>query len=669
MWRRNKARTKSARSNVPTLSARALPYLLLAVGLSLLPHSLRLPWWLSGLFVMVASWRWYATLNNWPLPRQVLLTVMTLTIVTGLLIHYGTLLGRDAGVGLLTAMAAMKLLEARTVRDAMVLIFLSYFLLLANFLYGQSLLTGSYLFVVVVVLLAVQILVQQPRSSLLPIACLRLSGTMLLQALPIMLLMFVLFPRIPGPLWGLPNDAHKGLSGLSDTMSPGSISELIRSSEVAFRVQFHDADKIPLAEELYWRGPVLWRYYNHTWSSLEETLSDEFPYTPLDNPINYTITLEPNGKHWLFALDVPTSLPKEAGITNSFQLKTAKPINNRLRYSLRSHLRYRSPVLTAAEHKRMLQLPRGGNPRSRTLAQQWQQQAKHPRDIINSALDMFRNSAFYYTLTPPLLQTKNRIDEFLFDSQRGFCEFYASSFVYLMRAAGIPARVVLGYQGAERNGDYFIVRQSDAHAWSEVWLPESGWTRVDPTAAVAPERIENGLYAAADDLADLPLLARRNSSWLRQLALGWDKLNNKWNNWVLTYDNDRQKQFLSRLGVGPIAWREMMLALVAGLGLVALIASGWLLLRRRQRQDILSLSYQRFCRKLARHNQTLARQPHEGALAYSQRLAQIYPQYATQLNQIAKLYTQLRYSPKQNHNPSALRDLQQLIKALDLKAT
>ena len=330
MWRRNKESKKAPpKRTVIILSERALPYLLLAVGLALLPHGLRLPWWLSGLFVMIAGWRWYALLNRWPLPRHWLLTIMTLTIVTGLLIHYGTLLGRDAGVGLLAAMAAMKLLEARTVRDAMVLIFLSYFLLLANFLYAQSLLTGSYLFVVVTVLLAVQILVQQPRSSLLPIACLRLSGTMLLQALPIMLLMFVLFPRIPGPLWGLPNDAHKGLSGLSETMSPGSISELIRSSKVAFRVQFHDATNIPNSEELYWRGPVLWRYYNYTWSGLEESISEELPYTPLANPVDYTVTLEPNGKHWLFALDVPTTIPKAAGITATFQLKTLKPINAR----------------------------------------------------------------------------------------------------------------------------------------------------------------------------------------------------------------------------------------------------------------------------------------------------------------------------------------------------
>jgi transglutaminase-like putative cysteine protease len=646
----------SKKTNVPpALGAAAIPWLLLAVGLAAAAHIGRLPWWLNGLFILAAGWRWQAALKRWPMPRGWLLLGLTLSTIAGLLAYYGTLLGREAGVALLAAMTALKLLEARTLRDGMVVIFLGYFLLIAHLLNSQTMATAVYLLLALAALIGAQVLIQPQHAGLQPVAALRLSVVMLLQSLPIMLILFILFPRIPGPLWGLPKDAYSGFTGLSESMTPGSISELIQSDEVAFRVRFKGA--APLPEKLYWRGPVLWWYRDRTWSGRDEELLASLPYIPRGERVDYTVTLEPHGQRWLFALDLPGALPREAGMTRTLQLKNLKPVNERYQYAMHSYLRYATGELSELERRLNLQLPATGNPRARALAEQWRRQAeKYPRAVVDQALVLFREQPFYYTLTPPLLGADS-VDEFLFDTRRGFCEHYAGSFVFLLRAAGVPARVVTGYQGGERNGDYYIVRQSDAHAWAEVWLEGSGWTRIDPTAAVAPERIERGIFAALDDPALLPLLARRDSSWLRRLALGWDTVNNAWNEWVLGYNDQRQQRFLSGVGFGPVDWRGMTVALVIALVLVACAAAGLHLLRRWRRRDPLARTYEAFCRKLAR--QGLARQPHEGPLAFTERIARARPELAIQARGIGRLYALQRYGG--SHNAAALRRLQRLV--------
>ena len=630
-------RPKPQRSDIG-LPDTLVPWLLAVLTLTIMPHLLRLPWWLSGLFILAVVWRWLAAQHGWALPNRWWLLLLTLLSIAALILQFGTLLGRAAGVALLAAMAAMKVLETRNQRDAMVLIHLAYFLLIAHLLYSQSLLSCAFILLSVLGLIAVQLPIQQPQSSLKPQECLRLGGGLMLQALPAMLILFILFPRLPGPLWGLPKDAYSGLTGLSNTMSPGSISELILSGEVAFRVRFEQA--IPPSENLYWRGPVLWWYRNRTWSALEEPAAPRLPYTVSGERMDYSIMLEPHGKHWLFALDVPAYAPSQSWITNTFQLKRRKPVNERLQYQMSSYLSYQALGLSKIEKRRFLQLPAQGNLQARALAQDWRTNNPSDRAVVNQALSFFRQQPFYYTLTPPLLG-ENSIDEFVFSTRRGFCEHYAGSFVFMMRVVGIPARVVLGYQGGERNGDYFIVRQSDAHAWAEVWLQGQGWRRVDPTAAVAPERVERGLYAALDNSANLPLLARGDHSWLRQLALSWDAINNAWNEWVIAYDTERQQQFLSGLGFGPVDWRTMTWVMVVAMTGIALVAAGWYALRRWRAHDPLARIYQRFCDQLAR--QGLPRQPHEGPLAFAERIAQRWPDAAQQARQIGRLYAALRY--------------------------
>ena len=656
LWNR-KDRPKSVPPLVEPLMPMALIWLLATLGMAVAPYVSELPIWLTLLFYAMVVWRGFIALRNQPLPSRWLLLLLVLLTGAGVLMEYRTLLGRDAGVALLTAMTACKLLETRGLRDGVVLVFLGYLLVMSNLLYSQEILMVAWLFAVVVVMLAAQTVIYRQHAGLTGFAPLRLAGKMLVQAIPVMLILFVLFPRIPGPLWGLPKDAYQGRTGLSEEMSPGSVSELSKSDEVAFRVRF--AGPPPPPNQLYWRGPVLWNFDGRKWTRHEELPANApVAFTAEGAPVDYAVIMEPSNRLWLLALDLPASLPPRARMTPSFQLLRDQLVNEVYRYEVRSYPRYRTGALTTLERNRALRLPGRGNPRARELALEWRERDARPEALVNAALTLFREQAFYYTLTPPLLGT-NSVDDFLFRTRQGFCEHYASAFAFLMRSAGVPARIVTGYQGGERNamGDYLIVRQADAHAWTEVWLPERGWVRVDPTGAVAPNRIQDGLYAAVADPGSLPFLMRRGShgEWLRQLALSWDSLNNSWNEWVLAYGPDRQKELLSGLGFGPVDWGEMTIAMIVALSGFGLMfaALRW---RSRLARDPVVRSWQRFCARLARRG--LARGPHEGPLAFAERVAEQRPEWAGPVREIGRLYSALRYGPVVP--PAAVRRLQRL---------
>jgi transglutaminase-like putative cysteine protease len=659
MWSRKsqQGREKAASPPAEPLSPLALAWLLVTLVLAVAPHAQELPVWLTVLFALLVGWRGFIAFRDKALPPRWLLLIVAALAGAGVLIDYRTLFGRDAGVALLTAMTACKLLESRAQRDGVVLVFLGYLLVMSNLLYSQDIPIVAYLFAVVLIMLAAQVMIYRQHAGLKALAPLRLAGRMVLQAIPVMLVLFVLFPRIPGPLWGLPKDAYKGRTGLSEEMMPGTVSELSKSDAVAFRVRF--AGDIPPPAQLYWRGPVLWNFDGNRWTRNEELpASVPVPFTPEGAALEYAVILEPSNRRWLLAMDLPASLPPRAAMTASFQVLRDLPVNEVYRYEMRSYPQYRTGPLTEVERIRALRLPSRGNPRARALATGWRERDPRPEAVVGAALALFREQAFYYTLTPPLLGVDG-VDDFLFRTRQGFCEHYASAFVFLMRSAGVPARVVTGYQGGERNelGDYLIVRQSDAHAWAEVWLPERGWVRVDPTAAVAPARVQDGLYAAVADPDQLPFLVRRggDSEWLRQLALSWDSLNNSWNEWVLAYGPDRQKEFLSGLGFGPVDWGEMTVGMTVLLGGFGLIVAG-LRWRSRLARDPVARAWQRFCARLAQRG--LARGPHEGPLAFAERVAASRPELAEPVWEIARLYAALRYGPIAP--PADLRQLQRL---------
>ena len=656
LWNR-KDRSKPVPPLIEPLMPLALIWLLATLGMAVAPYVSELPIWLTPLFYAMVVWRGFIALRNQPLPSRWLLLLLVLLTGAGVLMEYRTLLGRDAGVALLTAMTACKLLETRGLRDGVVLVFLGYLLVMSNLLYSQEILMVAWLFAVVVVMLAAQTMIYRQHAGLTGFAPLRLAGKMLVQAIPVMLILFVLFPRIPGPLWGLPKDAYQGRTGLSEEMSPGSVSELSKSDEVAFRVRF--VGPPPPPNQWYWRGPVLWNFDGRKWTRHEELPANTaIAFTAEGAPVDYAVIMEPSNRRWLLALDLPASLPPRAGMTPSFQLLRDQPVNEVYRYEVRSYPRYRTGALTTLERNRALRLPGRGNPRARELALEWRARDARPEALVNAALTLFREQAFYYTLTPPLLGTDS-VDDFLFRTRQGFCEHYASAFAFLMRAAGVPTRIVTGYQGGERNalGDYLIVRQADAHAWTEVWLPERGWVRVDPTGAVVPNRIQEGLYAAVADPGSLPFLMRRggHGAWLRQLALGWDSLNSSWNEWVLAYGPDRQKELLSGLGFGPVDWGEMTVAMIVALSGFGLMFAG-LRWRSRLARDPVARSWQRFCARLARRG--LARGSHEGPLAFAERVAEQRPEWAAPVREIGKLYSALRYGPVVP--PAAVRRLQRL---------
>ena len=624
--------------------------LLLSILMVSAPHADHLPLWVSALCAALLSWRAYLTWSGNPLPKRWLLLAVTFASVGGILIDFHTLFGREVGVTLLILLTTLKFMELRSPRDAMVQVYLACFIIITNFFYSQSIPTALYMLATLLVIVTTWVHLHAQTTALKQRS--RIAATLLLQAIPLTLVLFILFPRVQGPLWGLPQDAFAS-SGLDDKMAPGSLSRLSLSEEVAFRVSY--AGQPPLRDQMYWRGPVLWEFDGRTWTPGRTTATVAPQFTETEQAIDYSVTLEPHNKTWLFALDMPDKISIPARLTYDFRIVQKELVKARLRYKARSFLSYHAN-LNEAERQilRALQLPPSLNPRAQQLAADWRAQAVAKTEgandaaVVRAALAYFSQQNFQYTLEPPPLGLHS-VDEFLFETRQGFCEHYASSFVFLMRAAHIPARVVTGYQGGEFNtvGNYYIVRQSDAHAWAEVWLSSQGWVRIDPTAAIAPARVELGLSAAVTNNAPLPFMARNPPQWLRELRLNWDTLANQWNQWVLGYNTELQFAFLTRLGMESVTWQKMALNMTAGLGLlIALLALFMLRHLFKRKPDKVQAAWLKLCRRLAKAG--LPRAAHEGAQDYATRIAAARPDLADAIRDLATRYGALRYGASQD---------------------
>lgn len=637
------------------VSTRDVVWLVAAFVMVAAPHVPRLPWWLTLLALTLVGWRLYVTRNTLPLPHRLLLVIVVLGSTAGVYLHFGTLFGRDAGVALLVAMIPLKLLETRNQRDALLVVFLTYFVVITSFLYSQTLLMAVYMFACVWVITASVIGIHYTRAPDAGQHQVRAAGVMLAQSVPLMLVLFILFPRVQGPLWGMPADARAGSTGLSDTMSPGSFSRLTLSEAVAFRVTFKSA--VPPVKLMYWRGPVLWDFDGRTWHAPRAIYAAP-KYDAQYFPVAYTVTVEPHGKNWLFALDVPGAAPMNASISSDLQIVSRRPVTNRVRYEMVSFLNYNFGREESPEAlKHALDLPPRFNPRTMALAKELRAAHRTDEAVVQAVLRMFNERGFSYTLSPPLLGADS-VDEFLFDKKSGFCEHYSSAFAFLMRAAGIPARVVTGYLGGEVNpiGDYLIVRQADAHAWTEIWLKKEGWVRVDPTAAVAPARIEQGISAAVGDPSQLPFL-RADHPVLRELRLTWDSVANTWNQWVLGYTPERQRALLSRVGFDDATWRTLAVLLLFCTAAVTLVLALIMLRKLRVRvRDPVKLAYAAFCEKLRARG--LDRAASEGPSTYADRVVSARPDLETPVRQISRLYARLRYG--RDANVREVGELQQL---------
>ena len=626
----------------PPLDPRTLPWLLATAVVTLAPHAAYAPLWLSGLACTLLLWRTWSWWRQRPAAPRWLLILLVVGATAGILFEYRTLLGQSAGVAMLLVFMALKLLELRSVRDATVVVMLGYFLLLTHYFNADSIPVAAWMLAALTVCIATLIQLQAPNAETVQ-ATLRRAALLVGQSLPLMAILFLLFPRISGPLWGLPQDSRTAITGLTDRMSPGSISQLTQSTAIAFRATFPAG--VPARDSLYWRGPVLMDYDGETWTPARGYLPPlrKGAITAEAPGVAYAITLEAHHQRWLLTLDMPVQWSADAVLSPTYTAVQRRPVTERLRFDAVSALRYSAGVTESREVlDRALALPENRNPRARALAASWRTNASTPPAIVVArALRHFREEGFVYTLNPPLLGT-HAIDDFLFDARSGYCEHYAAAFVFLMRAAGVPARVVGGYQGGEINpvDGFLVVRQSDAHAWAEVWQADRGWVRVDPTAAVAPGRVEQGVAAALPASEALPVLVRGNLDWLRHLSQRWEALNNAWNQWVLGYNALHQKNLMSFFGLSA-DWRSLVATLAALSGLTLLSLLAWSLHRQRSRDPVLGC-WQKFCRRMARHG--IVRHPWEGPLDYTERVAHALPLQAPVIRAIGAAYIQLRYA-------------------------
>jgi transglutaminase-like putative cysteine protease len=607
------------------------------------PHLPRLPVWITLLTAACIGWRLAAALYGWRAPSRGLRIVLATAGFAGVIASYGTINGVEAGSALLIVMMDMKLLETWRRRDFQVLMFIAYFLILSQLLHGPEL--WSLPWMVLAVWVTTTSLLQAVRmASPLPAATAsRLVGRMLVFALPVMVALFILFPRVPGPFWAMPTRSGAS-TGLSEEMSPGAITKLSRSNKVAFRASFDGP--IPPPAQRYWRGPVLHRFDGATWREPRAAPNHVNRLEPSGSPVQYRVTLEAHDRHWLLALDYPEFWTMYGAYrTNDYQLLSKRPVDQLTAYDVRSYPDARTD-LDLAEGIRILdlRLPADRNPETLVLARRLRSAHEADRELINAVLERFREQPFVYTMQPPALRGSNPVDEFLFDTQRGFCEHYASAFTTLMRAAGIPARIVTGYQGGELNplSNRLTVRQSDAHAWSEVWLEGEGWIRVDPTAAVAPNRIELSLADALPYGERVPGQFLRSLPGLQQLSQGWDAVDAAWNEWVLGYGPERQLELLRALGLKNPDWRGLAVILgivvASALGLLTL----WLAWRYRPPEpDQTQQLYLRFLRRLARAG--LQRRPWEGPVDFAERASLNRPEDAAAIGSITRSYVRLRY--------------------------
>ncbi|MGB6603520.1 MAG: DUF3488 and DUF4129 domain-containing transglutaminase family protein [Steroidobacteraceae bacterium] len=605
-----------------------------------LVHFDRVPAWVSAAALILIAWRLAAVRRAVPLPGGWLRAVLALAAVVAVYARFRTLNGLAPGTALLMLMAALKLLETRVRRDQLVVLGASLFLLLAACLDRQSL-PRTPLYVLEVWLCCAALAIAS-TPGVRARAAVGLAGRTLLLAAPLAVLMFLFFPRIAGSFWALPR-GEDAVTGLSDTMSPGSIAHLITSYDIAFRVRF--LTPAPPYPERYWRGPVLHDFDGHTWRSAAQPFRRRAPLEGAGPLYRYRVELEPSHQHWWFALDTPLQSPDpRVTLTYDSQLISTAPVSQPTSFEAESrHPTQQLTPLSVLDRRRDTFLPAGRNPRTAQLASDLRRGVASDRELVKAGLELLRTGGFTYSLDPVPL-TGDQIDDFLFHTRSGFCEHYASAFVALMRAAGLPARVVTGYLGGDLNpiGGYYVVRQSDAHSWAEVWLEGEGWTRIDPTAVVEPERMRRDLLDVLPGAESAQERLLRASPWLVRLLERWDAANAWWDERVVRFDYEAQLDVLERLGVHSpdiraVGW-AFVLALLGWLGVIA-----WHLGRspRRARPDALARAYRRLCGKLARHG--VVRAAHQGPIDYARAFAATHPGQDSGALALLARYAELRY--------------------------
>lgn len=641
----------------PLLGTRAFDLLCLTMACVLGVHASHLPWWLAAALALVLAARWRQRRTRGARSPLLLKLPLLALLAVAVVFSYGTIFGQEPGSALAVGLLVLKLLESETPRDARVGASFACFGLMAALLFDQGLVAT---FVVALGLLPALATLRALEPAQAPASLPRalLPGLVLLAAaVPLALLAFALVPRLSTPLWGAPNRGE-ARTGLSDRMSPGHFTELLTDDRPAMRVTFDGAPPPP--EQRYFRAYVMWLYDGRSWEHAELRRADGQPRSretlEARSTTGYRVDLEPTDRTVLPALDVPLEAPADARLSPDHEVFRDRPVREPLHYALRSALYYRlQATLPEGARRLALRLPQGFNPRTHALAAQWRTRyGNDDQAIVRAALARFHDDGFRYTLVPAPLG-RDAVDDFLFGTREGYCEHYASSFTVLMRAAGIPARVVTGYQGGYWNalGNYLLVRHADAHAWSEVWLDGRGWVRVDPTAAVRPERVSLGAAAAAGDQLDWV-----QRSWLASMRNQWDVVNHWWAQGVIGFDALRQRGLLTPFGIRDTGTAMLGMLLAIGTALFVAIGVGWALWRR-ERPEPLRQALRRLEARLARAGVT--RRRGEGPQHYLRRAARALPAQRGTLERLMDSYLELRYAHEEPV-PELLRAFQRAVR-------
>ncbi len=590
-------------SNLPRDSRDTL-FLLLVIAWVILPQVNNLPVWCSVMAAGVLAWRGYLAYFSKPLPSRWWLLALLVVTVAATVFTHRTLLGRDAGVTLIVILLTLKTLELRAKRDAFVIFFLSFFTMLTNFFFSQSLLVAAAMLIALLGLLTALVNTHMPVGKPPLLQAAKTAGWMALLGAPVMAVLFVLFPRM-APLWGVPGDAMSGRSGLSANMQVGNIAKLALDETIAMRVRFSGPP--PQQSDLYFRGPVLSTFDGREWRSLRSGFSSNLQ-APANlkvsgSPIRYEVTMEPNNRPWLLVLDAAVSKPLLAGsdviMTPDLQWVADRPFTDLTRYSAESFTAFtHGPLRSQASLQDYVTLPPGFNPRTLQLAADMRReprlQTAGGAELVNAVMDRLRTGGYSYTLEPGVYG-QNTADEFWFDRKEGFCEHIASSFVILMRALDVPARIVTGYQGGEVNNidGFWTIRQSDAHAWTEVWMAGRGWVRVDPTSAVAPGRTGSFARLAAPQGvlagAFTGAFGAVNPTLLANMRAAWEAMNNGWNQWVLNYTQTKQLNLLKDIGFETPGWEDLSYLLIGIVVFVSLCGALWTLWEKSRHDPWLRL--------------------------------------------------------------------------------
>lgn len=628
--------TTAAESAATPIQARLA---LLALVAATLPFLFMLPPWVAGGALVLIAWRGLSLHRHIQPPDlwvRVLLLLVGLFAVVASFRSFG---GATAGGAFLVITASLKALESRSHRDYRIVALATWFLLAAAFLLNQSLPLALYS-VPAVWLATLALLADATQDRWMVLG--KRAAWLLAAALPLALVLFLLFPRLPGPLFRFGAPHLAGISGLADSLSPGSISSLTTSDAVAFRVHFDGA--VPPPDKRYFRGPVFEHFDGRRWLP-GRTHGGQPRFHIHGKPVHYRVLERANGTHYLFAPTLTVQLSTPALFTTRYQMLAPHRIWNDIAYTGVSYPDYTAqPRLSAATRTANLALPQGVDPRTRALAAQWRKEDVNAGGVVRTALAWFRKQPFYYTLSPGQLSGPNQVDKFLFDTRRGFCEHYASAFAVLMRAAGIPARIVTGYAGGAINpyDGWLVVRQANAHAWDEVWLAGQGWIRVDPTSVIPAARVES---SATRTLATSPAANPRfaPSGWLWQARYAWDAVNTAWIEYVVGFGPALQQSLLNHLGLaraGPFATAVLMVAVVLGAGVLVFLLG--LARLTTGSADPAHTLYLRWCRRLARHGPVRA--PGEGPLDFAARVARESPRHAESATVVTSLYINVRYA-------------------------